>query len=1116
MPVAQAESLTITNPLGLDWPWELVHFDLKDKVSGDVSVKIGDETRPAQIAVGPDGKSQQLWFLATVKKPEKGDTNPTGGKTEVTIVPTKSPSPLAITKFGANWVVSNGEFEFQIPNFEKFSGVKPLKDLPAILGGVRRAGDPQFFGKSSWTGDALVKNARTEVLASGPVFIDLKVTIELETAGFGDGAAQAVPNFDNAKSADLKDVPKGIYEAILRFVAGDPWADVTERYNLAAPVSYKLEFKDDLKADTVMFIPWFGYEAFGGNSDMRFTKLEPRPKQTGPFVALRPRWSQMPGGGMDFFLTRGGATATDKAPNPSCDANAPAFGIIATNPIKWFNPYAQTINVTCENGDTATLKFPVGSGARSYAVVTGPREKFDNTGKLNFLVRRHTDWTLDDQINKYVLEWPRNPDLAGPHILITREELQRLQKDYKSGAATPEMEILKEFVAKKNELKGNDRDLLDLITRDAPPKAPKVPGADAWLGQRFQSDGLNPTSPANRRMGDNLEAADLASNGQPIGGPSLAAIGYIYTNLNNWPGYQNGWGPGNPNFHTDKYLAAIYVAATIPDHPDAKSWLEFGKKNFLEDTKKVFLPPDGVGYECPGYSGYSLRLQTEIANVLRNTGYSNPIAENPLFAKSLVWHRHMLTPPDQRIGLRHEAPIGDTHRWTAGAGEAYGTVAKAIKKENPALASEFMGVWKLLRSQGMRGSLVTDLIDLDQTIPATPVEKMDWGSHAFFGFGSVMRSRFGTPRETFVTLKAGPSRGHYHNDELSYHFYGEGTPLSLDYNCSYHPRGDHAALHNSMTFGVSRPFTHAGDEKPVEAMEQLPGRAKVGAFASTPAADVVVAEMTSDNLTLSPIYPDDAKFQYGYPTRKTAAPITHRRFLGLVKHPENSKLADYLIVRDETNSKEPQQLNIHLLAREVKRDGQLIRATGQYDTDAVVFLANPTAEKFDIGRWYYFDESMMGPGKWPRKDGKIIKPEDALEQEAWKKKIHETDGVALIPPSGWKDKWQVGEYQKWLKIATAPGTPMLWVLYPQKAGSREPEFESLADGGGVRVSLGGDIDEVYLATTPPAGIPGQAVVKQNGKETVVLKSDAVPPLGEIQEPASTELAGRVIDDSAPR
>jgi hypothetical protein len=955
--------------------------------------------------------------------------------------------------------------------------------MPPILGGVKTAGANEFWGKAHFEGDSVVTGARTEILARGPVFITIKITFDIAADGPTE-AAKPIGGEPNAADINLgktsaAPTPKTPhYAATLRFVMGDPWVEIDESYFMPRPGSYVWEIKDGLKPNTVFWVPWFGHGGFNPIGQMKYAPLQPQEKQGGrPFVMLRPRWNQQPGGGMDFFVTRGGARAGRDTPaGPNYDAAAPSVGVVAIAPSRWENPYAQTISAFAENGDTARLRFPVGQGRRAYAVVCGPRGEFDSTGALDFLVRRRVDWTLDKQL-RYVLDWERKPELAGPRILITRDELERLQSDYKANRDTPEMRVLREFIAERDKLKGRDLELLKLIIGE-PVKPPQLPSPDLFIQRRYQDDFLNPTQRATRSADDNLALADLFSGGKPMGGAWQAAFGYIFSDPDHWPGYMNGWGPGNPNFHTDKYMVAAFAGAALRDHPDSPKWLAYAKENFSDDTRRVFLQPDGAGFECPGYSGYSLGLQLELATLFKNTGAGNPVAENELFKKNATWHRHLLTPFDARLGLRHEAPIGDTHRWTSGGVSHFGKLAKFYKESDPAFAGELMGVWQSLRATGQRGSLLEDLIHTDSSIPATTLEKMGWGSGHFYGFGGIFRSQFGTPRETFATFKAGPAQGHYHNDELSFHFYGAGTPLSLDYNCSYHPRGDHAALHNTMTFGTARPVKAPGDAKESPAQEQLFGTAKVGVFKTTSAADILVAERTGDELTLSPIYPEDTRFGFGYPTRKTPVPITHRRFFIFVKHAPGSKLNDYLVIRDETRGADKGQINVHLLARDLKQEGNLWRGTGQWDTDALLYFAAPEVPQGELSQWYYFDEWMSGPGQYGDKNSEANK--------TWAKKIEETRGEARIPPVGYKGEWKVGEYQKWLKIPLVPNAAMTWILYPQKQGEAAPQFETIENG--VRVKLGAQSEEITLSSQG-------AFIVQNGQRTELAKE--LPALGQM-------------------
>lgn len=1134
-----ATTVTLPNTLRLDFPWDPVSVRVKVAPDTHLTVKLGEEIRPAQIEAGSlkDG-SVKVWFMATTGRETPDGKPTTTDKIVATIEPGQVASPLTVATSAEFYTVNNGLYEFRIPRYAgKFDKPRPIAAIPPILGGVKVLSDAKmgFAGKGWFEGDAVVLGATTEIVEQGPVYVLVKVRFDIQNANQEAKLDQSANNDGAVNPTRWPPAERGsFYEATVRCWVKDPWIEVNEQYHIPAGATYWWQLREELNPDCAMWVRWFRWGQFGGNIDLQFHPLEKQDKQNGPFVMMRPRWNQMPGGGQDFLVTRGGVPK-DFKPEPEkavvakvpYDPQLPAVGVVAAYPSRWTNPYAQTISAFAEDGTTARLRFPLVSGTRAYAVLAGPRDLFDQTGKLNGVVRRHSDWTLDKQVHQYILDWPRDPATVGPRIYITKAKLQQLQDDFKSGKDTPEMNLIREYMkeyqtlmaldneraqlesdakakneadskiakaklearkdefAKLKNLQNRDMMTLALITGEKIGFKRRLPGPGLWLERRYQDDFLNPTQGPVRRIAGDLANADLFAT-TPLGGPSLAALAYIFSDLDAWPGWTNGWTPGNPNFHTDKYTPVIYIGAIMPDHPDAKKWLEFGKKNFMEDMNRVLVAPDGVGLECPGYSLYSYGLQLDLAEVFMHVGYENPIATNPLNKNRGRWHRNLITPKDVRLGLRHQAPIGDTHRWGAAEGNLFGQLAKFYKKSDPTYASELMGVWRMYKDQGMKGGLFESVINIDPSISPMSPDQMDWASKAYYGFGSIMRSRFGQPDETFVTMKAGPVQGHYHNDELSYHFYGAGTPLSLDYNCSYHPRGDHAALHNSMTFGVERPFLHNGDMQEVPAMEQLMGAARVGAFVGTAQADVVVAERSGSTLVLSPYFPDQAKFSYNYPVRDVPQ-FTHRRYLMLVKHPPGSKLADYLVVRDETNSTQRQQLNIHLLTRAIKQEGNLLRGTGQWDTDALVYLAQADAPKIEQRHWYYFDERMSGPANWGGT------PE---ERKAWAEKIHATKGEVLIPPVGHKGQWMPGEYQQWLRIETTPKSSLLWVLYPNKQGGSEPKFETMAEGKGVRVSLNGETDEVYLGTE---SVVGQAIVTQNGKTVTLLKSREVPELGSIKQ-----------------
>lgn len=1029
LPLFSAEPRTIPNPLGQDWPWELVSMDFPaGSASPDwvATIEGVAEPRPVQIEKAEaDGKPvDRLWFIATVGSKQKSAA--------VSFAPGSATSPLKVLEDGDFTLVDNGVAELRL-RLGNVGSPTPLAKVPHWLGGLRVKGTGVWDGRAWFDGSSQVTAVTAKQVAQGPVFAEWLITYEFADPGT-EGEVEAVKLMTGKQSfryepdkIPAEKIPKQErrYEVAVRAVAGDPWIEVVERYRLPSDPSvanfeihqYMLQFgnpegapKDlpgfkageGMPVDSVLWVRWFDYDAFGGNNNQVVDPARPRATQKGrPFAQLRARWAQSPSGAQEAIFTSEGA-------------GSPAAGVVAAYPSKWVGPYDATITVQAFDGNRGTFRFPLVNGGRhahtqqpihyggrSWALIAAPRSAIEGTATIDSLVRRHTDWTLTALVNRYILDWPG------------------------MGAG-------------------------------------KVgPNPSQYLQRRYQADDVNPTNYGTRRLINGEFEKNIARGAEF--GPQAAVAGYICTDLDAWPGWHNGWGPGNPNFHTDKYMGSIFAAATMPNHPHAKDWLAFGRSCLDADLAKVILPPDGVGSECPGYAGYALDLQSKLVEALVHANLGNPFTENPLVVKNLTWHRKLLTPFDRRLGFRHGAPIGDTHRWTSGA--KFGTLVPFFEKQQPKVAEELRLADALTKAKGPG---------------AAGAEKIDWSSQAFKGFGTILRHRFGEPEESFLSLKSGSTTGHYHNDDQSFHWYHRGTPVALDYNCSYHPRGDHAALHNTITLGQSGRVKHNARNEEVAAIEQPFGPADVVTFQTTPTADLVVAERKITALSMSPLDPHDSEFNRSYPERKIDA--LHRRTLLLAKQPAGSPLSDYLVVRDDIQTTEPQQVNFHLLARDARVDGATIRLTGQWDQDILVKVVESTGLKVGVRRWQYIDEHMAPPepylpqpgesaDAWAKRLGPDIPAADwkptylkreqlADNEKRWHDLIESTNGAALMPPPGWKSTWTYGEVQQWLRIESAPGTPLVTVLYPTKRGTPEPTITR--EGDVIVIQSGNATDRIAI------------------------------------------------------
>ena len=379
--------------------------------------------------------------------------------------------------------------------------------------------------------------------------------------------------------------------------------------------------------------------------------------------------------------------------------------------------------------------------------------------------------------------------------------------------------------------------------------------------------------------------------------------------------------------------------------------------------------------------------------------------------------------------------------WSDDLGALFGQAAAGFRESDPKFAAQCLAMYREYHVAGSGGDFAADLAaaELDGAAGLDPAL---WSSRTWPGFGAVLRSRFGTDRETMAVFRCGPSRG---PDQMAFHFFGAGAPLALAWHAGPQLNIEEDTLYNRMSVGDS---------------ENMDAPAELLAMESTPAADVVVGQMQATMLRKLPRFPHEITGATAYPRRVLVSETRWRRYLALIKH-TGGPLEDYLVIRDDLTSTEPEAFNLWVLARSVRQDGRRFYFDGQLAADAVAFVASPDVDRVRVEQW-----------SWPRQDESSMIPQDFAEST-----------------------WRTGELQQRLRIRGSPGEDYLVVLYPYRKGSPAPEFQTLAGGKGVRVTLGGVSEDVYLAADPPAEAGGQAVVRRAGQTTVILKSGALPPLG---------------------
>jgi len=350
---------------------------------------------------------------------------------------------------------------------------------------------------------------------------------------------------------------------------------------------------------------------------------------------------------------------------------------------------------------------------------------------------------------------------------------------------------------------------------------------------------------------------------------------------------------------------------------------------------------------------------------------------------------------------------------------------------------------------------------------------LDISSREFYGFGAMLRANpYDNARESFVTIKAGPARNHFQGDELSFHFCSLGVPLAIDYACHYSPRPWSAAIHNRPDMNGKRPVAVAARR----------------AFATSDAADVFVADERTTVINHVPMEPH-LTTRPGWEYPETRLPQekawTMRRYTMLVKHdPGQSKIADYLVIRDEIASPEPVGWNLHVLGRDIKRNGAAFTFPGQLDVDLTAHIFGPPALEIEKRQWGW----------------KNVKSADLRNTKG--KQYEQKYFGAYLPKDLQRGTWDGGEMAKWLRLLGPAGlSKWLVVLVPHRQGKDAPEVERLSETS-ARVTLGKEVEVVHLGSDGKC----QAALERGGKTAVLLEAGRVKPWAEVEfKPAPPDI-----------
>jgi hypothetical protein len=937
-PAAPLATFTVREHLGHRWEDELLHFDFDVAGAGEPWLSgPGGEPVLSQIEGlrASGGRLQgRVWTVASLAPRGTLDLALHAGAAGAPSTP-----GAWIAREGGELVLANERVAVALPEMPgEARGPFDLAALPPPVRAVR-AGKGPWLGGAAWVREGpplAVIRASTEVVEAGPV----RVTVR-QRLSFADGRA---------------------YTALVSLAARQDVALITEDADVRAPgASLRLSMQPGLGADHVFYrVGANAPKAVEGGWGMLDTAAPSDREEV--LCHLRP-WTFWwhPNVGQWAGFHAGGGTA-------------PLVGVVALRPSRWrpsgWDGFDRTaIPVTARLADSKGSK---GGGVdltfvldarraghdddpplhREWALTAGTAAEHVTTDSYHVALRRllvkHSEWPLDE-VKDVVFDFPR-PAREHPSLLFTRADIERVRRQAKTDPHV--REVIEHAVTYL--FSGGD---FDATLRDCP----------AMCFERFMAHAFQDALPTayvgsddprfGRFLGgvvDGLARKIVSLFLEAPERPSLGALGPWYTAYITelalfldlvagtpyltpekeaearsvlvlgaralaHPDYWNGplgMASANPNMSIAIYVPRGLLGLALAGHPEAGAWLASGEEA-LESDVAAGISPGGAWVENPYYQLASLDTMMLLAQGLKQAGRRDYFAD-PRLRADLDYFGFILTAPDRRFPVPKGEPptaiipeIGDTF---AGIRSPYnGWMAAATARTDPAYSARQQFFWQLQsRTLEYAGRAAPAILVLtDPSLPAAPPEET---SAAFPGFGSVMRSSWTDPRQSYVAHRTGPNVHHYHADQGSFVYYAKGAPLCLDWGNYYTPqsRGE-PAYHNMVTFSKADRMEGA-----LVAVRALPG------FVS-----------------------------WSHGTTSLSNPEKTDRHILLVQAPDPMG-ANYLVIRDRTvDGQAPQTFtaNFWVLADRPEVKGASVHFPGRMGVDLDLSVLSPRSPSFAEDHW---------------------------------------------------------------------------------------------------------------------------------------------------------------------
>lgn len=1035
---AEPQAVTLKDWTGRGFPPDLVNYTTDAPRDGGKSLRLLDAagtSLPVQVTPGAKGQAT-LSFVAAI---------PPGGEAVYTVrsdgQAPAAPAAVSATRDGDALVLANQSLAVKVPAPREKTFYKPVPadTLPAPILAFRGP-DGVWRGAGSLLLKRPVKKLTVAESANGPVYCEVRYRLDYAEGGY--------------------------YEATVRVTDRAPFAQVREEYDLGVEADtdfWQLDLSTGWKPDAAEHMNVAGQ----GNGPATFVSLADEEK-TKP-ANIDARLSTATGGELPLrfihhdscwgnkFVAYYGAHVAEAR-----KANAGGYPLAIVAPLHkgdWRRANSLPVYV---KGGQVRVQFPMSVVQTSW--VKEPRSDVSP-----FSCHEHDPalpTTYGRRVWALVLTPPAMTSKAlqgeagtgnAVRIYYGVVGLDRY-KDYildwpDTGVKYPRVFTTPEWQAKpaQGELPaispGSGRDLqgsINYIVSSISIHHHQALGDFGGPVGAAEGALANPNLPADQRQ---LLRTRLALLSYLLTEPDVTSAG-------------NGSHHGNPNMGVARLSDRSNLPALIPDHPMHKVWAEY-MGAFLAYKQGTFMAPEGAwieygaSYHMHGYGkverGTMGALANQVAATDRIWQYNR---------QDFDYFLNLLSPVDPRYGSRiipgtANSPVGQSPHYL----QAMGTVAD----KDPEFAANLRWAWE---NNGRMIGTGGDAITIPAMIrPAIAAKEPALTSRLYPGFGVIFRAHQG-PDETCLYLRSGYHWSHWSIDQGNLMLYAKGAVLIPPQPYQYGgPKDPAFPDKNFLRFGSpSTDMPHDWADSNI--LDAQFGKSVDYAWHSTGYPDWWIKPGASAGFAkgIQNVASElNRKVLPGLGQKEGA--FTWDRQIVFLKSP-NPKGANYFVVRDSTqgDGKFASWFNLSLLGRKsnVTMDGAKVSLDTEWPTKLEMLFTDRAKPAFEMVE----DDLPMHVGPYSK-------------------------------PAGTSRDWLDGnkkEQHVALRLQSAPGQDIAWVLFPRGAGETAPSATQLAPGV-TKVVTGDGTDYVFLST-PPLEFKGEGIefsgqagavrVPKTGKPELVL------------------------------